>query len=287
MQNLMDLGELYKELRVARGIKLKDVANENLSISQLSKFENGQSMLSADRLFTAIEGINMSFAEFGHAYNNYEDREFFKLGRKIACLHSQQDIEGLKQILLSLEEKDPTLYNQLNILVVKESIYSLDKSYQIEDEEIEKLTKYLYEIEEWTEYELYLFGNTLSLLSDSDLVFLGKEFVKRDRLYHSISTHLNSAKLTLLNLISVLIERRMFYYVTYFVDILESYLSYQDMFAITCLNFFKLLLTYFDADQEMDYQVLEDYIVKVRELGNIQLAEHLEITLERLLAAAV
>mgnify|MGYP000690843014 CR=1 FL=1 len=44
----VQLGELYRELRVARGLKQKDVARKGLSIAQLSKFENGQTMLSAD-----------------------------------------------------------------------------------------------------------------------------------------------------------------------------------------------------------------------------------------------
>ena len=63
-KELMNLGELYRELRVARG---------NVSLSQLSKFENGQTMLAADKLLVAISGIHMSFAEFGHALNHYKD----------------------------------------------------------------------------------------------------------------------------------------------------------------------------------------------------------------------
>ena len=68
----VQLGELYKELRVARGLKQKDVARKGLSIAQLSKFENGQTMLSADKLLIAIESIHMTFEEFGHKLNNYE-----------------------------------------------------------------------------------------------------------------------------------------------------------------------------------------------------------------------
>lgn len=46
----MELGELFRELRIARGLKLKDVATHKLYVSQLSKFENGQTMLSSDKL---------------------------------------------------------------------------------------------------------------------------------------------------------------------------------------------------------------------------------------------
>lgn len=57
----MELGEFYKELRLARKLKQSDVACEGLTASQLSKFELGQSMLSADKLILAIQGINMNF----------------------------------------------------------------------------------------------------------------------------------------------------------------------------------------------------------------------------------
>ena len=64
----IQLGELYKELRIARGLKQKDVARKGLSIAQLSKFENGQTMLSADKLLIAIESIHMTFEEFGQMF---------------------------------------------------------------------------------------------------------------------------------------------------------------------------------------------------------------------------
>ena len=57
------LGEFYKELRLARKLKQSDVACAGLTASQLSKFELGQSMLSADKLILAIQGINMNFDE--------------------------------------------------------------------------------------------------------------------------------------------------------------------------------------------------------------------------------
>ena len=61
----MELGEFYKELRLARKLKQSDVACDGLTASQLSKFELGQSMLSADKLILAIQGINVTFDELG------------------------------------------------------------------------------------------------------------------------------------------------------------------------------------------------------------------------------
>lgn len=50
--------------RIARKVKQKDVAKINLSVSQLSKFESIQTMLSADKMLEVIKGINLTFSEF-------------------------------------------------------------------------------------------------------------------------------------------------------------------------------------------------------------------------------
>jgi len=78
-----ELGEFYKELRLARKLKQSDVACAGLTVSQLSKFELGQSMLSADKLILAIQGINVTFDEFGHKLNNYQESPHMKFGRRV------------------------------------------------------------------------------------------------------------------------------------------------------------------------------------------------------------
>lgn len=239
-KELMNLGELYRELRVARGLKLKDAARGNVSLSQLSKFENGQTMLAADKLLVAISGIHMSFAEFGHALNHYQESTFFAVGKQIAKLQLKGDAEGLKQLLNTLEDTETfDTYNRLNRIDVASAIHSLDPNYEIADEDKKFLTDYLYGIEEWTEYELYIFGNTMAILSDADLIFLGKAFAERDK----------------------------FYYTTFFIDKLEKLLNYQDMFAIVVLNFLKQILAYLKGEITTT-EPMEEYIEMVEKLGN-------------------
>lgn len=279
----MDLGELFRELRIARGLKLKDVASDKLSVSQLSKFENGQTMLSSDKLLVAISGIHMNFSEFGYALNNYQEPEFFKLGEKIAALHSKQDIDGLKKLLVTYKGYESfDVYNRLNLLVIKVAIHSLDNSSLITDEDKEFLTNYLYEIEAWTEYELYIFGNTMSILSDSDLIFLGKAFEERSKLYSSLTSHKKSAEIAFLNLILILIERKEIYYVRYFMSKLEEILNYQDMFAITCLHVLKQVSDYLNGDVK-SIEKIDNDINMIEKLGNPIAASFLIINLQQFL----
>jgi transcriptional activator, rgg/gadR/mutR family, C-terminal domain len=279
----MDLGELFRELRIARGLKLKDVASDKLSVSQLSKFENGQTMLSSDKLLVAISGIHMNFSEFGYALNNYQEPEFFKLGEKIAALHSKQDIDGLKKLLVTYKGYESfDVYNRLNLLVIKVAIHSLDNGSLITDEDKKFLTNYLYEIEAWTEYELYIFGNTMSILSDSDLIFLGKAFEERSKLYSSLTSHKKSAEIAFLNLILILIERKEIYYVRYFISKLEEILNYQDMFAITCLHVLKQVSDYLNGDVK-SIEKIDNDINMIEKLGNPIVASFLRINLQQFL----
>lgn len=278
---MMSLGELYRELRMARGLKLKDVAGENLSISQLSKFENGQTMLTADKLLVAISAIHMSFSEFGHALNHYQESSYFKLGNQLANLQVAGDIDGLKEVLKNFEaDENFDTYNRLTRIDIISAIYSLDSSYEISEDDKQFLTHYLYSIEQWTEYELYLFSNTMSILSDADLIFLGRAFAERNEFYLSLSQHKKVAQLTFINIILVLIEHQQLYYTNYFMNKLESMINYQDMFTVVFLTFLRNTLAYLKGDTD-DIQPVRDCIEMVEKLGNPTMANLLEKHLEQ------
>lgn len=278
------LGELYRELRLGRGLKMKDVVNEKLSQAQLSKFENGQTMLSADKLLIAISAIHMSFAEFEHAYHKYEDSPFFKEAKLISKYHSKKDIKKLNELLNIYDNNSETydVYNKLNKLVILCAINNLKPERLISESDKEFITTYLYSIEEWTEYELYIFGNTLPILSDSDLIYLAKTFTERSSLYLSIPCNNYRTKLVFLNIIFDLLERKQYYYTDYFIKQLEPILTYQDMFGKTVLTFLKHVLDYHQG-KNVKRKDLESYISEVSHLGHEDVAAFLKDNVTNLL----
>lgn len=278
---MMSLGELYRELRMTRGLKLKDVAGQKLSVSQLSKFENGQSMLTADKLLVAISAIHMSFSEFGHALNHYQESSYFRLGNQLANLQVVGDIEGLKEVLKNFEaDENFDTYNRLMRIDIVSAIYALDPSYEIKEDDKQFLMQYLYSIEQWTEYELYLFGNIMSILSDADLIFLGRALAERNEFYLSLPQHKKAAQLTFINIILALIERNQLYYTTYFMTRLESMINYQDIFTVVFLTFLKDTLAYLKGETD-DVQPMRECIEMVKKLGNLTMAKLLEEHLEQ------
>lgn len=226
----IQLGELYKELRIARGLKQKDVARKGLSIAQLSKFENGQTMLSADKLLIAIESIHMTFEEFGHKLNNYELPKDIILGKKISTLFLKQDIKGLEYLLTEvLQSEETDRYQRIQSFIIENAIHSLDQNYERNIEDRKVLVDYLFSIESWTWFELYVFGNTMTLISDEDLLFFGDQLAERTKDYNFLKHNLSSLKLTYINLIGELILRKIDTQVPLFILELEKLFFPYDM----------------------------------------------------------
>ena len=267
---LLKLGEFYKELRIARKVKQKDVAKNKLSVSQLSKFESGQTMLSADKMLEVIEGINLTFSEFGFALRDYKPTQHQLLMNKISKLSAENDKQSLLKLLDKYKESQ-LLYDKLNTLVIKNAIHLIDRDFTLSLDDSKFLSNYLFDIEDWTAYEIHLFGNTMPFLSDTDLLFLGKELVSRSEIYSP-----------LLDLISELVERRLTTHFNFFVNQLRMILDVFDTFEIILLNFLVLVYSYL-IENSVNLEEVEQYILKVSEIEQLGLSKILEQRLSQYL----
>ena len=83
----------------------------------------------------------MSFSEFGHALNHYQESSYFKLGNQLANLQVAGDIEGLKEVLKNYEaDENFNTYNRLTRIDIVSAIYALDPSYEIKEDDKQFLT---------------------------------------------------------------------------------------------------------------------------------------------------
>ena len=124
--------------------------------------------------------------------------------------------------MLEEKEEDRTIYDFIERIIIKNNIKSIEKEYEISFSEIERLTQYFYSIENWTAYELYVFGATVSLYSTLDLVFLGKVCCERSKKFRQLDSYVKQYRSTLANLISVLIRRNELVYINFFSSELEN-----------------------------------------------------------------
>lgn len=281
MIDKMELGEFYRELRIARGVKQNEVACEGLTASQLSKFELGQSMLSADKLFLAIEGINMTFAEFAYKLNNYQESQHIQLGHQIVDLFVRQDKDSLEDLLNKVQEKvSSQQYIRLNKIVIQNALHSLDSSYILKEEDKQFITAYLFAIDSWTWFELYLFFNTMPLLSDQDLLFLSTALLEKSQEFQQLMQNKLYLKKGLLNVISELLERGYYRYVPLFEIELEKILTVYDIFENILLKFLREICIFLKFNGSNKKEI-ETFIQSLEVLDNPQLIALLTLKLQQ------
>ncbi|MEI4353888.1 Rgg/GadR/MutR family transcriptional regulator [Streptococcus suis] len=261
----MGLGEFYRELRGSRLVKQKDVVRGDFTAAQLSRFESGKSMLAADKLITAVEGINMTMEEFTYKYHGYKEAPHIELANLISDLYYRQDRAGLEALLESdLLKAEGNLYARLNGIVIKVALAALDGQSDFDDEDREFLSDYLFAIEEWTSFELYLFLNAQMLLNEHMIVSLLSELKNKSKSYRNLRKHRDYLKKILINSVGEMIERKKYGLAEEFLTELERLVETTDAFEQIFVNYFKLCIALIKSGDSMEFQTkTEAYIASV------------------------
>ena len=171
-------------------------------------------------------------------------------------------------------------YRRLNAIVIKNAIHSLNKSYPLTDEDREFLTIYLYAIESWTWFELYLFCNTMPFLSNQDLIFLSTALIEKSKEFKELVHNRLYMKQGLLNILSELMERKLFSYIPIFEAELESMLRPYDVFEKVLWQFLKKMSVFLQT-KGSNQKEIEHFIQSLQVLENPQLIALFELRLQQ------
>lgn len=179
------LGKTLRKIRQGKNITLTAIADENLSKSQISRFERGESEISCIRLINILNKLNVTLDEFLILYSNNEkeDTNFINLVNYIREAYSKQDIATLKKLLTNSTKFH---LNSFEKTMVKSILHTLDNSIMPLKEEILNLTDYLFKIEMWGYYEIILLGNCAQTIDYPSLILLTKEMLK-NYIYSSLN----------------------------------------------------------------------------------------------------
>lgn len=274
----MGLGEFYRELRRSRLVKQKDVVRGDFTAAQLSRFESGQSMLAADKLIVAVEGINMTMEEFTYKYHGYKEAPHIELANLISDLYYRQDRDGLEALLESdLLKAEGALYARLNEIVIKVALAALDGQSDFDDKDRKFLSDYLFAIEEWTSFELYLFLNAQMLLNDELIIVLILELKNKSHHYRNLRKNKQYLKEILINSITEMIERGRYVYAEQLLCDLESISEVCDALEHIFINYFRLCLKFLRTEgTETSKKKIEAFIASVGVVTNEKLVSLLE-----------
>ena len=205
------LGEVFKSLRTNRHISLKQLCDENVSVSQLSRFERGETDLSLARFLTALDHMGVEVGEYMDAVRGYQKTEQIALMSSLVELEYKRDIAGFRKLYEEQEAKfkeHPDVYRyRLNVIMLQSFICKCDPEIPFPGEMLDEVTDYLFTTEEWNMYELILIGNLYLFIDIPVLHRMGQEIVKRKKFYSQIGSRHGLMIVTLLNIWETCLHR--------------------------------------------------------------------------------
>ncbi|KRL53922.1 helix-turn-helix domain-containing protein [Furfurilactobacillus rossiae] len=267
---MQSLGQTFHELRKSKNLTLKEVADDEISMAVISKFENDQTMLGVDRFLHLLQQINVTTTDFFYRYRQSDERskkagieisddgtplpEIFDVLNpfndifQISSDNSQskaQKILRLQTYIKLMEQelkKDPSLTNRLKLSLAKASLkmhQSRMRDHISTHQEMIPIIDYLSNVSSWTAFELLFFISTSIYMDIEDSMMLFSRFMKQADAYVRLTDLRSLGYSVCFTLFSIMIAHRTFsnakFVLEKFDDLLSKDTDVKAEFAIKSL----------------------------------------------------
>lgn len=208
---MIKIGLTIRELRLSKNVTLSEAAEEIVSVPFLSKFERGFNDISVTKFLKLLDRINVRLNEFELIYlvekNKNDSQAAFLRHLKDALVQENMYVlNDLVEKELNYFEKDNNIRHKHNIILVHEYMNRINKL-PANKNDIRTISNYLNKVEDWGYYELVLFSNSLYFFSSETINFFSKTAFKKSSIYSELNGNRHELSLTIINIITILIER--------------------------------------------------------------------------------
>ena len=283
---LKTFGKIFKVIRESKNMSLKEAAAGDISVAQLSRFERGVSGITLDSFYCCLKNMAVSLDEFQYVYHNYIEADDALFSKKVADAYQENNVVKLQSILASSEalaEKFPEKKNyRLNTIVVRAVLSSCSPDFQISKKDTELLTDYLFSVEEWGRYELWLFTNSVDLLTLETLETFASEMINRTQFYNDLPENRRRIIKMLLNVISVCIEGNHLQVAMRFLNYLDhSKIPETDLYERMLIKYHRALYSY-KVGNSHALSDIEQCLSFLEFLDSFGVAQKLKVQFERI-----
>ena len=175
-------GETIKKIRKSKNMTLKEATGEALSISQLSRFENGLSIITIDLFYEILTNLNTSTDEFNYIMALEEDKHLSDYFDRIEEYTNSQQYDRLHDLIDEIKATNPSPYSWEQFLIYFiQSLIALDQAHKKEISPA--VLDYLMQVEVWGEMELRIYALFGFALDVETTHFLMRTALKRSKQY--------------------------------------------------------------------------------------------------------
>ena len=212
---MQSLGQTFHQLRKNKNLTLKEVADDEISVAVISKFENDQTMLGVDRFLHLLRQINVTTEDFFYRYRE-SDPQALQAGKKfsrnemplpevfdvlepfaelLAIVNTdKKDIEkcsDLQKYIVRTKsdlKSAPTLNNRMRLALAETAINEFqEKSFKSNHTLMLPITEYLSNVSVWSAFELILFITTSIFMDPDDAIQMFDRCMKQAAHYTRLS----------------------------------------------------------------------------------------------------
>jgi len=180
-------GQVLREIRLAKGLRLKDIATDQLSTAFISKVERDESDISLSRFEVLLDRLHVSYNEFSYRKNNYALNHQAIFLKQLSQYMGNDNICGLQSLykqeqnLFAIENnRNTTSFH--NMTLVQCCLAEIQKA-PLPQESIQQLQHFLLNTDSWGIYELRLFSNAMFIFPNDILSPLLHTVIERSKVY--------------------------------------------------------------------------------------------------------
>jgi Rgg/GadR/MutR family transcriptional activator len=279
------LGKTFKKLRKSKSVESKGIPALLISYSQLMRFENGENDISADKFFRLLREINLTAEEFELSYLTIQGDAEFSIISKLFSVTMDKKSSELRHLLEKTEksiERNPKNQRlKLDGIVIKALLQQLGEEADLKGTEIAYLARFLVSVNEWSRYEVFLFGNCVDLFTIEQLKVL-TEKILYPKTQNISSDYLQSnLNFSLLNIVSRYITIEYFSSIHEIFSYLEKHIDARsNMLERALFVYSKKLLAYRQEPTEQNYEAVKECISAFKTFECFYIAEKAEIELQ-------
>ncbi len=276
---MKSFGKVFKQFRQLRGLSLRSIATKDLSVSQLSRFENGQSDLTISKFKIALDEINMPMSEFLYAVQDFKRDELQELLHQMDIYVLQNDVVSMRHLLESRPVKPRLrrLFYELNTIIIKIKLEEMTGDPVVSERDLSVLTDYLIGVEYWGYYELLLFTHSMHRFRHALFMTLSKEMISRSEFYKELPLNRRMINYLVLEAFVLSCERQELIDAQYYRKFIKNHhFEERDMFERMVVQYGEGMFEFFFHDERKGLMQMEAVIESFRALGSIHLAQSYE-----------
>ncbi|MFZ2648364.1 MAG: helix-turn-helix domain-containing protein [Lactococcus chungangensis] len=268
-----DVGAFFKEIRRTRGYTQKDAGGDYISKSQLSRFENGETILTAEKLYYAITQISMTPNEFFNAFNDYKLDRMQELYRTLdnIQLSLKDGIEKSKTLII---KKPKDKFERLSNVMIKSVLQDITGKKYVSREEYLLVGDYLSAIDYWSEFEMKLLYYTCLILDEGDIRWFWEMITDRAHHFNKgnnqrlfLATLLNSYETTVL-------DRQNMENAALFREDLEKFIVKKEPTMLIIFTIVTYFHDYLLEKTSKNRQKIEEYLTAAELVGAKDMADY-------------